>query len=85
MAGLWSLLSHWRQIRDRDQPHPHVVHLYFLSHNGLPHYCLYGPRFLDEHEKIHESRKTKSLVLFITGSIFQIAFFWLFLIDNIYS
>ena len=53
------------KIRDRDQPHPHVVHLYFLSHNGLSHYYLYGPGFLDEHEKVHEGSKTKSLVLFI--------------------
>jgi len=42
-----------------------VVHLYFLSHNGLSYYYLYGARFLDEHEKIHEGSKTKSLVLFI--------------------
>ena len=65
MASFRSLFSHWRKIRDRDQPHPHVVHLYFLSHNGLSYYYLYGARFLDEHEKIHEGSKTESLVLFI--------------------
>jgi len=67
MASFRSLFSHWRKIRDRDQPHPHVVHLYFLCHDGLPHYYLYGPGFLDEHEKVYEGSQTKSLVLFITG------------------
>ena len=56
MASFRSLFSHWRKIRDRDQPHPHVFHLYFLSHDGLPHYYLYGPCLLDEHEKVYEAQ-----------------------------
>jgi len=65
VACFRGVFSHWRKIRHRDQPDPHVVHLYFLPYHGFSYYYLHGPRLLDEYEKIHEGSETKSLVLFI--------------------
>jgi hypothetical protein len=65
MASFWSLFSYRWKIGHRDKPDPHVVHLYFISHNGLSSYYLYGTGLLDEYEEIYEGGKTKPLVLFI--------------------
>jgi hypothetical protein len=54
MASLRSLFSHWRKARHSDNPHPHVVHLYFISNNGFSYHYLYGPCLLDEYKEVYE-------------------------------
>jgi hypothetical protein len=65
MADLRRLQCHWRKIRYCDQPHPHVVHLCFISYDGLTHHHLYDPCLLDEYEKICKGCQEKPLVQFI--------------------
>jgi len=66
MAGLWCSLRHRRENGDRDQSHPHVVHVHFPAYAGLSHRVLYDPCFLDEYETVHTRRPAKPPQVFVT-------------------
>jgi hypothetical protein len=53
VEGVWRLFRHWRPYGRCQFAHKVVVYLYIIPYNGFPAHYLYGPRFLDEPQKLH--------------------------------
>ncbi len=69
MAGFRGAVGGGRKNGDSHQPHPDVVHVYFLFNPGLSHYCVHDRRLLDEYEALHPGRPQESTEVSITENI----------------
>ena len=65
MECLWRLFSHWQPDGHCHQPDPAVFHVYIDPYDGLPHYHLYGARFLEKYAPVYLGSQEKSLVSFV--------------------
>ena len=66
MECLWRLFRYRQPYGYCYQPYPAIFYLYFIAHNGLSYYYLYGTRFLEKYEEVRKSGEKKSVVLFVT-------------------
>jgi hypothetical protein len=65
MAGLWCVHCYRRQTWYCYFTNPHLVHLYFISYNGLSIDYLFHPCFLDEYKKVYYLRAQESFTLLV--------------------
>ena len=65
MECIWRLFRYRQPHGYRYQPHPPVFYIHITANNGLSHYYLYDFSFLEKYEKVCESSKEKSMVLFV--------------------
>ncbi len=55
----WRLYKNRRKAGHRFFTYPALVHLYFISYNGLAGSALYDPGFLDQYQKLYSCREKK--------------------------
>jgi hypothetical protein len=59
MAGIWCMLSHWRETGYRYFPHQNVVYLHFLFNNGISGGSVHGYGVLVEYKELYFVGQTK--------------------------